>query len=83
MMSRRMRDRPAERDTRFSGASADREKWVKKHFPCSADHVQDWQPTRLIHTLADAAAELGMDPVSKHHIQPEYRDEQTDAGRDG
>ena len=24
------------------------------HFPCSADHVQDWQPyfTRLIHTLA-------------------------------
>ena len=21
-------------------------------FPCSADHEQDWQPTRLIHTLA-------------------------------
>ena len=31
----------------------------------------------------DAAAELGRNPVSKHHIQPEYGDEQTDAGRDG
>ena len=30
----------------------------------------------------DAAAELGRNPVSKHHIQPEYRDEQADAGRD-
>ena len=29
----------------------------------------------------DAAAELGRNPVSKHHIQPEYRDEQADAGR--
>ena len=29
-----------------------------------------------------AAAELGRDPVSKHQIQPEYGDEQTDAGRD-
>ena len=31
----------------------------------------------------DAAAELGKSPVSKHRIQPEYRDEQADAGRDG
>ena len=31
----------------------------------------------------DAAAELGRNPVSKHQIQPEYGDEQTDAGRDG
>ena len=30
-----------------------------------------------------AAAELGRDPVSKHQIQPEYGDEQADAGRDG
>ena len=30
----------------------------------------------------DAAAELGRNPVSKHHIQPEYEDEQADAGRD-
>ena len=30
----------------------------------------------------DAAAELGRNPVSKHQIQPEYRDEQADAGRD-
>ena len=29
-----------------------------------------------------AAAELGRDPVSKHQIQPEYGDEQADAGRD-
>ena len=31
----------------------------------------------------DAAAELGKNPVSKHQIQPEYGDEQADAGRDG
>ena len=31
----------------------------------------------------DAAAELGRNPVSKHQIQAEYRDEQADAGRDG
>ena len=30
----------------------------------------------------DAAAELGRNPVSEHHIQPEYGDEQADAGRD-
>ena len=30
----------------------------------------------------NAAAELGRNPVSKHHIQPEYGDEQADAGRD-
>ena len=29
----------------------------------------------------DAAAEIGRDPVSKHQIQPEYGDEQADAGR--
>ena len=29
----------------------------------------------------DAAAELGRNPGSKHQIQPEYRDEQADAGR--
>ena len=30
----------------------------------------------------DAAAELGRNPVSKDQIQPEYGDEQADAGRD-
>ena len=30
----------------------------------------------------DAAAERGWNPVSKHQIQPEYGDEQADAGRD-
>ena len=30
----------------------------------------------------EAAAQLGREPVSKHHIQPEYGDEQADAGRD-
>ena len=29
----------------------------------------------------DAAAELGRNPVSKYQIQPEYGDEQADAGR--
>ena len=33
--------------------------------------------------LDAAAAELGRNPVSKHQIQPEYGDEQADAGRDG
>ena len=31
----------------------------------------------------DATAELGRNPVSKNQIQPEYGDEQADAGRDG
>ena len=30
----------------------------------------------------DATAELGRNPVCKHQIQPEYGDEQADAGRD-
>ena len=30
----------------------------------------------------DAAAEFGRNRVSKHQIQPEYGDEQADAGRD-
>ena len=30
----------------------------------------------------DAVAEIGRNPVSKHEIQPEYGDEQADAGRD-
>ena len=33
--------------------------------------------------IVDAAAERGRNPVSKHQIQPEYGDEQADAGRDG
>ena len=49
--------------------------------------------TRLIHTLLYVMTihtyihtfplvSLGRNPVSKHQIQPEYRDEQADAGRD-
>ena len=30
----------------------------------------------------DAVAELGTNPATKHQIQPEYGDEQADAGRD-
>ena len=37
----------------------------------------------MVVSLMDAAAELGRNPVSKHQIQPEYGDEQADAGRDG
>ena len=39
--------------------------------------------TRWRGFIMDAAAELGRNPVSKHQIQPEYGDEQADAGRDG
>ena len=38
---------------------------------------------RMAVSKMDAAAELGRNPVSKHQIQPEYGDEQADAGRDG
>ena len=31
----------------------------------------------------DAAAEIGRNSAGKHQIQPEYGDEQADAGRDG
>ena len=37
--------------------------------------------TWLIHTLLQRNS--GGNPVSKHQIQPEYGDEQADAGRDG
>ena len=34
--------------------------------------------------IMDVAAELGRNSVvSKHQVQPEYGDEQADAGRDG
>ena len=36
----------------------------------------------VINKYVDAAAELGRNPVSKQQIQPEYGDEQDDAGRD-
>ena len=36
----------------------------------------------VINEQMDAAAELGRNPVSKHQIQPQYGDEQADAGRD-
>ena len=35
-----------------------------------------------LNKYVDAAAELGRNPVSKHQIQPEYRDGQGDAERD-
>ena len=38
---------------------------------------------RMAVSKMDAAAELGRNPVSKHQIQHEYRDEQADAGREG
>ena len=37
----------------------------------------------VINEQMDAAAELGRNLLSKHQIQPEYGDEQADAGRDG
>ena len=36
----------------------------------------------VLNKQMDAAAELGRNLVSKHQIQPEYEDEQADAGRD-
>ena len=41
-----------------------------------------WRSMAVLNKYMDAAAELGRNPVSKHQIQPEYGDEQADAGRD-
>ena len=41
-----------------------------------------WRIMEVLNKYTDVAAELGGSPVSKHQIQPEYGDEQTDAGRD-
>ena len=41
-----------------------------------------WRMAVLNNKYMDAAAKLGRNIVSKDHIQPEYGDEQTDAGRD-
>ena len=38
---------------------------------------------RMAVSSMDVAAELGRNHASKHQIQPEYGDEQADAGRDG
>ena len=38
---------------------------------------------RMAVSCMDATAELGRNPVSKSQIQPEYGDEQADAGREG
>ena len=37
---------------------------------------------RMAVSQMDAAAELGRNPDSKYQMQPEYGDEQADAGRD-
>ena len=37
-------------ETKFSGANGDTGK-KKKHFPCSTNDKQNWQPYPLIHTL--------------------------------
>ena len=41
-----------------------------------------WRMEVINEYYMDAAAELGRNPVSMHQIQPEYVDEQADAGRD-
>ena len=48
------------------------------HFPCPADHEQDWQPYSVDPYLLQCD-----DHTHIHQIQPEYGDEQADAGRDG
>ena len=36
----------------------------------------------VLNQILGAAEELGRNPISKHQIQPEYGDEQANAGRD-
>ena len=52
--------------------------------PCTM--IEAFPPIKLLERLSmaiacDTAAELGSNPVCKHQIQPEFGDEQTDAGR--
>ena len=44
--------------------------------------LTQWRLAALNIIIMDAAAEIGRNPVCKHQIQPEYGDEQADAGRD-
>ena len=50
---------------------------IGKRGPVNKVVVDENSPNKM-----DAAAELGRNPVSKHQIQPEYGDEQADAGLD-
>ena len=36
----------------------------------------------VLNIIMDAVAEIGRNPVCKHQIQPEYGDEQANAGQD-
>ena len=79
------------RETKFSGANAHREIILIFPVQLTTSRIGNliWLILTLVicggvHTYMDAAAELGRNPVSKHQmIQPEYGDEQADAGRDG
>ena len=51
---------------------------IRFNFTPLQDHI-----TVVRNNVLHTAAELGSNPVSKHQIQPEYGDEQADAGRDG
>ena len=64
------------RETKFSGPNEVREEFI---FPVQlADHEQDWQPYPFDpYTLAKCD-----DHTYIHQIQPEYGDEQADAGWD-
>ena len=59
----------------------------KEHKPYfGKNRTHDFRTSRCTCYLldhSDAAAELGRNLVSKHQIQPQYGDEQADAGRDG
>ena len=54
--------------------------------PCPAEHADRTNLSRSSRPrdrrFHDAVAEIGRNPVNKHEIQPEYGDEQADAGRD-
>ena len=68
----------------FVSAARGRIILLVKIAPCTM--IETFPSIKLLERLSmaiayDAAAELGRNPVSKHQIQPEYGDEQTDAGR--
>ena len=51
---------PVSRDQIFRRANGDRD----IHFPCSANHEQDWHLTRLIHTLLQFVMIIHVDAPS-------------------
>ena len=69
--------RSAKADARISDDFADPHMLVT-----TLVYSEHTMPLIVSSQLMDAVAGIGRNPLSKHQIQPDYGDEQADAGRD-